>query len=167
MPAEIREMTGWTFGPLTHELRDPQSPVRRFFATRFAEGAAGIQDRFRAALPAMMVPRATGDHATLGTAGDWLLRYLVHPAVDRVALGGLSSSVASSASRGMPSTTGMTTTDAAASAPKAITPPPGWVSVVTPHAARSPSVPVEVDEHGTHRDRATRDITDSTSSAAP
>ena len=82
MPVEIREITGWTLGPLTHELRDPESPVRRFFATRFSRGAAGIQDRVRAALPAMVVPRATGDYATLGTAADWLLRYLVHPAVD-------------------------------------------------------------------------------------
>ena len=82
MPVEIRAVTGWTPGPLTHELRDPGSPVRRFFDTRFSRGAAGIQDRFRAALPAMVVPRATGDYATLGTAAGWLLRYLVHPAVD-------------------------------------------------------------------------------------
>jgi hypothetical protein len=82
MPVEIRAITGWTLGPLTHELRDPESPVRRFFDTRFSRGAAGIQDRFRAALPAMVMPRATGDYATLGTAADWLLRYLVHPAVD-------------------------------------------------------------------------------------
>ena len=82
MPVEIRAITGWTLGPLTHELRDPESPVRRFFDTRFSRGAAGIQDRVRAALPAMVMPRATGDYATLGTAADWLLRYLVHPAVD-------------------------------------------------------------------------------------
>ena len=30
----------------------------------------------------MVMPRATGGYATLGTAADWLLRYLVHPAVD-------------------------------------------------------------------------------------
>ena len=82
MPVEIREITGWTLGPLTHELRDAASPVRRFFATRFAQGAAGIQARVRTALPAMVMPRATGDYATLGTAADWLLRYLAHPAVD-------------------------------------------------------------------------------------
>ena len=72
MPVEIREITGWTLGPLTHELRDAASPVRRFFATRFAQGAAGIQARVRTALPAMVMPRATGDYATLGTAADWL-----------------------------------------------------------------------------------------------
>ena len=33
-------------------------------------------------MPAMVMPRATGDYATLGTAADWLLRYLAHPAVD-------------------------------------------------------------------------------------
>ena len=82
MPVEIHEITGWTFGPLTHELRDPQSPVRRLFATRFTQGAGGVQDRFKASVPAMMVPRATSDDATLGTAAGWLLRYLVYPAVD-------------------------------------------------------------------------------------
>ena len=41
-----------------------------------------MQDRFKASVPAMMVPRTTSDYATLGTAARWLLRYLVYPAVD-------------------------------------------------------------------------------------
>ena len=43
MPVEIRAITGWTLGPLTHELRDPESPVRRFFDTRFAAAPPGYK----------------------------------------------------------------------------------------------------------------------------
>ena len=77
MPAEIHEITGWMFGLLTHELGDPQSPVRRFFATRFTQGAGAVQEPVQGwcrAPPATMRPWAPRP--------GWLLRYLVHPAAD-------------------------------------------------------------------------------------
>ena len=71
MPAEIHEITGWMFGLLTHELGDPQSPVRRFFATRFTQGAGAVQEPVQGwcrAPPATMRPWAPRPGAFGGVA---------------------------------------------------------------------------------------------------
>jgi hypothetical protein len=74
-PARIR-------GPLTSELADPASPVRRFLDERFGYGLRDVQRRYREAAPALVVPapdRQEVAPGTLGTAADWLLRFLLEP----------------------------------------------------------------------------------------
>jgi hypothetical protein len=68
--------------PLTRELEDPGSPVRQFLDARFASGLREVQRRYRAGAPALAVPgmpRADADPCTVGTAADWLLRFLTCP----------------------------------------------------------------------------------------
>jgi hypothetical protein len=72
-------------GPMTTELADIRSPVRQFFSAQFTAGLRDVQRRYREATPALVVPRAATSEVnpgTLGTAADWLLRFLVHPAPD-------------------------------------------------------------------------------------
>ena len=68
--------------PLTGELADIRSPVRQFFDSRFSSGLRGVQGRYRHSAPALTVPpvqRTEADPGTVGTAADWLLRFLLHP----------------------------------------------------------------------------------------
>jgi hypothetical protein len=68
--------------PLTRELEDPGSPVRQFLDARFSSGLRDIQRRYREGAPPLAVPgvaRADADPGTVGTAADWLLRFLIHP----------------------------------------------------------------------------------------
>src|SRR5258708_5829743 len=68
-------------GPLTRALDDPRSPVRLFLEERFPDVRA-IQRRYRENAPAQVVPGNEANPGTVGTACDWLLRFLVHPQPD-------------------------------------------------------------------------------------
>jgi hypothetical protein len=73
------------FRALTRELDDVHSPVRRFLQERYTYGLREVQRQFRAAGPSLVVPSVPRDAAnprTVGTAADWLLRFLLHPAPD-------------------------------------------------------------------------------------
>ncbi len=68
---------------LTGELSMKDSPVRQFFDVRFLTGLRDVQSRFRARAGPILVagaPKAEANAGTIGTATDWLLRFLVHPA---------------------------------------------------------------------------------------
>lgn len=69
-------------GPLTAELEKKDSPVRQFFDERFTSGLRDVQRRYRQTAPSLAVPpadRQSVNPGTLGTAADWLLRFLLHP----------------------------------------------------------------------------------------
>ena len=69
-------------GPLTYELALKDSPIRRFFDERLALGLKDVQAAYRAAAGPILVPgvpRETADAGTIGTAADWMMRFLVHP----------------------------------------------------------------------------------------
>jgi hypothetical protein len=69
-------------GPLTAELGAKNSPVRQFFDQRFTSGLRDVQRRYRQAAPSLVVPSADRQDAnpgTVGTAADWLLRFMLHP----------------------------------------------------------------------------------------
>ena len=69
-------------GPLTEELKDKDSPARRFLDERFTVGLRDVQRRYRTAAPALVVPtvpREDANPGTVGTAADWLLRFMLHP----------------------------------------------------------------------------------------
>lgn len=69
-------------GPLTPELDKRDSPVRQFFDERFTSGPRDVQRRYRQAAPSLVVPsvdRQDANPGTVGTAADWLLRFLLHP----------------------------------------------------------------------------------------
>lgn len=68
---------------LTAELADIRSPVRQFLNVQFTAGLPDVQRRYREAAPALVVPSPAPSEAnpgTVGTAADWLLRFLVYPA---------------------------------------------------------------------------------------
>ena len=68
--------------PLTVELDIKDSPVRRFLDDRFTSGLRDVQRRYRQAAPLLVVPSADRQEAnpgTVGTAADWLLRFMLHP----------------------------------------------------------------------------------------
>lgn len=68
--------------PLTVELDIKTSPVRRFFDERFTSGLRDVQRRYRQSAPVLVVPGADKQEAnpgTVGTAADWLLRFMLHP----------------------------------------------------------------------------------------
>jgi hypothetical protein len=68
--------------PLTRELEDAGSPVRQFLDARFTSGLGDVQRRYRESAPPLAVPgvpRAEADPGTVGTAADWLLRFLICP----------------------------------------------------------------------------------------
>jgi hypothetical protein len=72
-------------GPLTAEIASIRSPVRQFLGERFTSGLRDLQRRYREAAPPLVVSgvdRADADPGTVGTAADWLLRFLVHPQPD-------------------------------------------------------------------------------------
>jgi len=69
-------------GPLTAEIADVSSPVRQFLSDRFTSGLRDLQRRYRQGAPPLAVPAAPPAEAnpgTVGTAADWLLRFLLHP----------------------------------------------------------------------------------------
>lgn len=70
---------------LAGELADTASPVRKFFDERFTAGLREAQRHYREAAPSLVVPSVPHSDAnpgTIGTAADWLLRFLVHPHPD-------------------------------------------------------------------------------------
>jgi hypothetical protein len=72
-------------GPLTAEIAKVDSPVRGFLNDRFTNGLRDVQRRYRVAAPPLVVPAASPGDAnagTVGTAADWLLRFLLHPQPD-------------------------------------------------------------------------------------
>ena len=69
------------FGALTRELDNPGSPVRLFIEERFPR-IRDIQRRYRENAPALVIPGNEANPGTVGTACDWLLRFLVHPRPD-------------------------------------------------------------------------------------
>lgn len=80
-------------GPLTKELGNVKSPVRQFFDGHFGPGLRAVQRQYRDAQPSLVVPPAGKQDAnpgTVGTASDWLMRFLMHPQPDmRLALAGV------------------------------------------------------------------------------
>lgn len=66
--------------PLTREIADTASPVRRFLDDHLSVGLRGAAGRYRSGAPALAVPPGTANPGTVGTAADWLLRLLTHPA---------------------------------------------------------------------------------------
>jgi hypothetical protein len=67
---------------LTGELKMRESPVRQFFDSRFFPGLRDVQARYRGGVRPLIVPSVPASAAnagTIGTAADWLLRFLVHP----------------------------------------------------------------------------------------
>jgi hypothetical protein len=68
--------------PLTAELDSKDSPVRRFLDDRFSNGLRDVQRRYRQAGPPLIVASADkleANPGTVGTAADWLLRFMLHP----------------------------------------------------------------------------------------
>jgi len=68
--------------PLTGELDQKDSPVRQFFEARFSPGLRDVQASYRAAAGPILVPGvppAEANPGTIGTAADWLMRFLAHP----------------------------------------------------------------------------------------
>jgi hypothetical protein len=68
--------------PLTAELDSKESPVRRFLDERFTSGLRDVQRRYRQSAPSLVVAsadRAEANPGTVGTAADWLLRFMLHP----------------------------------------------------------------------------------------
>jgi hypothetical protein len=68
--------------PLTGELADTRSPVRRFFDSGFSGSLRSVQSRYRHSAPALTVPpvqRTEADPGTVGSAADWLLRVILLP----------------------------------------------------------------------------------------
>lgn len=69
---------------LTREIDRTESPVRQFL-NRFTVGLKDIQRRYRQDAPTIAVEPVDNravNPGTLGTAADWLLRFLVHPSPD-------------------------------------------------------------------------------------
>ena len=69
-------------GPLTAEVADIRSPVRQFLSDRFTIGLRDLQRRYRQGAPPLAVaaaPAVEANPGTVGTAADWLLRFLLHP----------------------------------------------------------------------------------------
>lgn len=69
----------WIRGPLTSEIGTARSPVRRFLTERFASGLRDLQRQYRESAPALAVPPSGANPGTVGTAADWLLKFLLHP----------------------------------------------------------------------------------------
>ena len=78
----ISRMTRYVIrGPLTYELALKDSPIRQFFDDRLTPGLKDAQAVYRTAAGPLLipgVPREAADAGTIGTAADWLLRFLVH-----------------------------------------------------------------------------------------
>ena len=69
-------------GPLTYELALKDSLIRQFFDSRLVPGLKDAQAAYRATAGPILVPgvpRGAADAGTIGTAADWMMRFLVHP----------------------------------------------------------------------------------------
>jgi hypothetical protein len=69
-------------GPLTYEIAQKDSPIRQFFDDRLTIGLKEAQAAYRTAAGPILipgVPREAADAGTIGTAADWMMRFLVHP----------------------------------------------------------------------------------------
>jgi len=79
----ISDMTRYVIrGPLTYELAQKDSPIRRFLDDRLSPGLKDVQAAYRTAAGPMLipgVPSEAADAGTIGTATDWVMRFLVHP----------------------------------------------------------------------------------------
>ncbi len=84
------------FRPVTAELRDSNSLVVKFMKARFPN-LRDVQRRYRQDAPGLVVApvaRTEADPGIIGTAADWLMRFLVHPSPDlTLARYGTSSSL--------------------------------------------------------------------------
>jgi hypothetical protein len=71
---------GWL--PLTRELALKNSPVRQFLDDRLTPGLRDVQTAYRKAAGPIQVPvmpHQAANPGTIGTAADWMMRFLVHP----------------------------------------------------------------------------------------
>lgn len=76
--------------PITQELKNAKSPVRAFFDEWFPH-TQEVRRRYRQEAASLTVPSSGAAAGTVGTAADWLLRFLLHPHPDvRVAMAGAS-----------------------------------------------------------------------------
>jgi hypothetical protein len=93
MPSlKLNEIAGLTLDdeyvirrPLTGEIANIGSPVRLFLDQRFSYGKPRVQRLYRDAGPSLAIApadRSEVNPGTLGTAADWLLRFLIHPRPD-------------------------------------------------------------------------------------
>lgn len=72
-------------GPLTREIGNIRSPIRQFLDDWLCPGLRPVQDQYREAAPPLLIPPADKQDAhpgTVGTAADWLLRFLINPQPD-------------------------------------------------------------------------------------
>lgn len=75
---DIRTPNRWA--ALTRELDNPRSPVRVFLDERLTPGLKEVQGRYRKAAPdTLLLPPGDAHPGTVGTAADWLLKFLIHP----------------------------------------------------------------------------------------
>jgi hypothetical protein len=76
-------MTRYTIrGPLTYELSLKDSPIREFFDERLLPGLKDTQAAYRSGAGPIVIPgapREVADPGTIGTAADWLMRFLAYP----------------------------------------------------------------------------------------
>jgi hypothetical protein len=86
MSARWRILSGMTTcviqGPLTHELALKDSPIRQFFDDQLTPGLKDAQAAYCSDIGSLLilgVPREAADSGTIGTAADWMLRFLMHP----------------------------------------------------------------------------------------
>ena len=82
-------------GPLTAEIANVRSPVRQFLDELCADGLRHVQRRYREEASGLAVPgapRSEANPGTVGTAADWLLRFLVdpEPELDLVMMGAMA-----------------------------------------------------------------------------
>ncbi|HVV12016.1 hypothetical protein [Amycolatopsis sp.] len=66
---------------LTREIQNPKSPVYRFLADRFGN-TKEVARQYREAAGPLRISSNGANAGTVGTAADWLLRFLLHPEPD-------------------------------------------------------------------------------------
>lgn len=80
-------ISGWP--SLTAALSDRNSPARSFIQERFGRWQ-DLQARYRGSVGPLAVPAGQANPATIGSAFDWMVRFMVHPRPDlRLALIGV------------------------------------------------------------------------------
>lgn len=78
---------GWP--SLTAALSDRNSPARSFIQERFGRWQ-DLQARYRESVGPLAVPAGQANPATVGSAFDWMVRFMVHPRPDlRLAMAGV------------------------------------------------------------------------------
>jgi hypothetical protein len=74
---------------LTVVLSGRNSPPRLFIQERFGRWR-DLQARYRESVGPLALPRRSGEPGTIGSAFDWMVRFMVHPRPDlRLALIGV------------------------------------------------------------------------------